>query len=141
MLGWREWAALPRLGIERFKVKVDTGARTTALHAEEIAVEGATVSFVLPFLDGRPRVSAPLVDRREIKNTGGVPEERFVVHTPIVMGRARWRIEVSLTSRANMTFEMILGRTAMRREHFLVDPARSFLQGEPRVKRLLQTGE
>ena len=134
-MGWREWVALPRLGIPRLKAKIDTGARTTALHAEEIEEDGEYTTFVLPFLDGRPRVRAVRVDQRAIKNTSGVPEERHVVRTALILGRQRYPIEVSLTSRANMAFEMILGRTAMRSGHFVVDPAKSFLQGEPRARR------
>ena len=138
-LGWREWVALPRLGLDRLKVKIDTGARTTALHAEEIEEDGEDTTFVLPFLDGRPRVRARRVDTREIRNTSGIAEERHVIRTPIVVGRLRYGIEVSLASRANMAFPMILGRTAMRGGHFLVDPARSFLQGEPRSPRRRQS--
>ena len=138
LIGWREWIGLPELGIPSLKAKVDTGARTSALHAERVeAFERAGarwVRFVVPLAGPDPH-EAPLADRRAIRNTGGVPEDRYVIETLLALGGRRWRIEVSLADRTAMGFDMILGRTAVRRRRLLVDPGRSFLAGEPRSAR------
>jgi hypothetical protein len=137
-IGWREWIALPELGIDRLKAKVDTGARTSALHA-----------FVVdPFThdDGRDWVrfgvhpdqrsiereifcEAPVLDQRIVRDSGGHREERFVIESELVIGVARFRIELTLTARDDMLFRMLLGRTAMR-GRFAVDPSRSYLLGK-----------
>lgn len=137
VFGWREWVAFPDLGADHIKAKIDTGARTSALHATHIELreqDGETVvDFVIPALGGRggQRCTAQHVDRRMIKNTSGFPEERLVIRTTLAIGGRRWPIEVSLTDRAAMRFDLILGRTAIRRHAILVDPGRSFLAGAP----------
>ncbi len=80
-------------------------------------------------------VHAPLVDEREIKNTGGVPERRLIVRTLLLLGQHRWQIEVSLANREKMEFDLILGRTAIRRRGILVDPGRSFVLAPPQIKK------
>jgi hypothetical protein len=132
-IGWREFIALPDLGIPRIRAKIDTGARTTALHATNQRVFSRDgdqwVEFHVP-VPGTPRTtrtSAPLAGRRMIKNTSGVPEERLVIRTTLVLGRRRWPIEVSLADRENMGFDVILGRTAVRRHRLLINPGRSYL--------------
>jgi hypothetical protein len=135
--GWREWVAFPDLGADHIKAKIDTGARTSALHATHISLreqDGETVvDFVIPALVGRGgrKCTAKHVDRRMIKNTSGNPEERLVIRTMLSIGGRRWPIDVSLTDRAAMRFDLILGRTAIRRHAILVDPGRSFLAGHP----------
>lgn len=133
-IGWRELIALPDLNIPEMKAKIDTGARTSALHAVDIETferDGEEwASFVVPRA-GRQRRSARLVDQRPIKNTSGIPENRMVVETTLLLGAHRWRIEASLANREKMEFELILGRTAIRRHGLLVDPGRSFLAGPP----------
>lgn len=139
-LGWREWGALPALGIARIKCKVDTGARTSALHA----------FFTQTYMDGgRRRVyfglhpdqlstdrvvecTADVADERIVSDSGGHREQRIVIITPLVIGDQELPIELTLTSRDSMRFRMLLGRAAMR-GHFTVDPAASFLAGEPRL--------
>jgi hypothetical protein len=136
-IGWREVVGLPELQIEQIKAKVDTGARTSALHAVDQEIferDGrAWIGFTVPSpSDGRPiACSAPVADRRAIKNTSGVPETRHIIRTELVMGQRRWHIEVSLSDRSEMEFDLILGRAALRRHRFVVNPGRSFLLGPP----------
>lgn len=136
-IGWREHVSLPDLGIATLRAKIDTGARTSALHAVDIEVfdqDGhAWVGFHVP-LPGKPRwkrCTARLVDQRPIKNTGGIPEHRYVVETTLILGHRHWRIEVSLADREKMEFDLLLGRTAIRGRRMLINPGRSFLAGPP----------
>ena len=136
-IGWREVIGLPDLGVARVVAKIDTGARTSAIHATRVKPfrrDGADwVRFHIPHSSGlRARdVEAPLLGTRPIKNTSGIHEERLVIETALVIGRRRWRIEVSLANRTRMALPIILGRTAIRRHRILVDPGRSFLLGKP----------
>lgn len=139
-IGWREVVGLPDLGIAELHAKIDTGARTSALHAVDLDVEDVDgqlwVSFAIPQpgKHGAERHRASVVDHRMIKNTSGVPEHRYVVRTTLVLGRRHWHIEVSLADREQMGLDMILGRTAIRGRRILVNPGRSFLAGPPRMK-------
>ena len=140
IIGWRELISLPDLGIGEMKAKIDTGARTSALHAENQEIferDGEQwVRFSIP-VPGKPRlttVEAPLLDRRNIKNTSGQPEQRLVVRTTLRMGKRHWHIDVSLADRKKMEFDIILGRTAIRGRGLLVDSGRSFLAGKPTIR-------
>lgn len=134
-IGWREWANLPDLGIEDIKVKVDTGARTSALHAFEVNtwVEGEQewVRFrIHPLQKNTELVNecvCPVLGRRQVTDSGGHTEERIVIRSDIVMGTRRWPIDITLTDRESMKFRMLLGRTAM--EGLFVDPNNSYLLG------------
>ena len=134
MIGWREWVALPQLGIERIKAKVDTGARTSALHAwniEPFERDGAPwVRFNLHPLQRNNRhiisCEAPIVDRRAVRNTGGKAEMRYVIETGVTLGNVSWPIEVTLTNRDKMGFRLLLGRSAVK-NRFLIDAGRSYL--------------
>ncbi len=133
IVGWREWVSLPALGVGRIKAKLDTGARTSALHAldQEIReVDGVRqVRFNAHALEGDQEAAvpcvAPLADCRWITNSGGVRERRFVITTLLGIGGETWEIELTLTNRDQMGFRMLIGREAMRRR-VIVDPARSF---------------
>jgi hypothetical protein len=137
IIGWREKIALPDLGIPSVHAKIDTGARTSAIHATHIRPfdrDGAPwVKFHIPHASGlRARdVEAPLLGERAVKNTSGEPQDRLVIETLLVIGNRHWQIEVTLADRANMAMPIILGRTAIRRRRILVDAGRSFLAGEP----------
>lgn len=134
-VGWREWASLPALGIEQIKVKVDTGARTSALHAFEVSSfqrDGREwVRFLIHPIQGDSdqvrECESPVLDRRQVTDSGGHREERPVIRTEVSMGGKTWPIEVTLTDRENMKFRMLLGRTGMN--NMVVLPGQSFLLG------------
>lgn len=144
-VGWREWFSLPELGIERIKAKIDTGARTSALHTffVEPYVENdrQMVRFGVRPLQKRNNVwmdcSCPVHDYREVCDSGGHREMRYVIYTPVQLGERIWPIEITLTNRDTMKFRMLLGRSAM--EGMIVSPDQSYLFGRPRRDQLKGT--
>ena len=137
-IGWREWVALPDLAVDWVKAKVDTGARSSTLHAWDIEIdEGAgRVRFTVhPLQDDDAIIvaaSAPLLEQREVRSSNGEVEIRPVISTVALVGGSSHAIELTLSNRDEMGFRMLLGRSAIRRR-FLVDPGRSFLGGGDRV--------
>jgi len=133
VIGWREVIGLPDLGIDALAAKIDTGARTSALHARSQTLfekDGVRwVRFKGPRFPGEADnwIELPVLEDRAIKNTSGIAEDRVVVRTLLRMGRRKWSVDISLADRENMGFEIILGRTAIRRHGLLVDSGRSFL--------------
>ena len=135
IIGWREWLALPELGVPGVKAKIDTGARSSALHVVDLVAfeENGRLQtrFILHPLRKRPDIAivctATVIDQRVVSDSGGHRERRFVIRTPVVLGSRRWPIELTLTNREDMLFRMLLGRTAMT--GLLIDPRRSFLFG------------
>ncbi|MGV2829696.1 ATP-dependent zinc protease family protein [Myxosarcina sp. GI1(2024)] len=135
VIGWREIIALPELGIDKIKAKIDTGARSSALHAFHIEKlqrdDKKIIRFQVHPLQRNSKTTitteAELLEYREVRNSGGVAQLRPVILTTIELGRQTWQIELTLTNRDVMGFRMLLGRQALR-HHFLVDPGKSFIQ-------------
>lgn len=136
VLGWREWVALPELGIPAIKAKLDTGARTSAIHAHDVRTfrrRGTRwVRFNVFPLQGRrePEIvcEARVIDERVVADSGGHRQKRLVIATELQAGESRLEIEVTITRRDSMRFRMLLGRTALG-GHFAVDPQASYLLG------------
>jgi len=133
--GWEEWIALPDLGLPAIKAKVDTGARTSALHAHDIEVFGPPskpkVRFNVHPIAGRDDISitcsAPLIDRREVTSSNGESEQRFVISTTLGVAGQSWPIDVTLTNRAGLSSRMLLGRQALS-EHINISATERRLQ-------------
>lgn len=136
-IGWREWVSLPELGIEHIKAKIDTGARTSALHAFSVRTftkQGIKmVRFRIHPYQRRKDVVveciAPVLDKRWVTDSGGHREQRYVIESSVKLGELVWPIELTLTNRENMKFRMLLGRTAMK-GRIRVNPGRSYLVGK-----------
>lgn len=149
VVGWREWVGLPDLGVEKIKAKIDTGARTSAIHAFEIRPfeRGGRpfVAFSLHPVQHRRRpvvaCEAPVIDERMVTSSNGKRERRYVIETAVRLGEESWTIEMTLANRDEMGFRMLLGRRALRRR-FVVDPGSSYklsgrkaaANGKPKAK-------
>lgn len=136
VLGWREWLCLPDLKIPAIKAKVDTGARTSALHAfklEPYEENGRNmIRFAIHPLQKRTDIilicTTEIFDYRRVSDSGGHYEMRYVIKTPVCIGNSMWDVEITLTDRETMQFRMLLGRTAME-DKIIVNPAASYLTG------------
>ncbi len=142
VVGWREWVALPALGIPAIKAKIDTGARSSSIHAFDVELfrrrRTHFVRFrVHPFQrDTETTVAAEarVLDHRHVRSSSGHADERPVIVTELELLGERWPIELTLANRDQMGFRMLLGREAFR-GRCLVDAARSFLAGRRKVRR------
>jgi hypothetical protein len=138
IIGWREWATLPELGIDHIKAKIDTGAKTSAIHAyrvNKLLVDGAPwAEFRLHPVQKRKhpeiRCRAPIVDERPVKSSSGHAEVRYVVSTLLKLGPVVRRVELTLTNRDEMGFRMLIGRQALKK-FFIVDSGLSYGLGDP----------
>ena len=136
LVGWREWVHLPDLSPSRLKAKIDTGARTSALHAHGLELipdnDGVLARFeILPIQgtnDESLVVEAEVLEERLVRSSNGVDELRPVIQTNLVLGEHNWQIEVTLSDRELMGFRMLVGRSALR-NRFMVDPNRSYCAG------------
>lgn len=141
VLGWREWVGLPALGITALKAKVDTGARTSALHAfrvESFEEQGRQrVRFAIHPLQKRTDLViecvADVLERRSVTDSGGHREMRYVIETPVRIGTREFPIELTLTDRDSMKFRMLLGRSALQ-DMYIIDPGRSYLMGRRKYR-------
>jgi len=134
LVGWRETLSLPSLGIEKINAKIDTGAKTSCLHAFKVESfmkdEALWVRFWLHPIQHNTDVEivceAEVIDERFVRDSGGHEESRYVIRSAVSIGGETWPIEMTLTNRENMAFRMLLGRTAMH-NRIVVDPEKSFL--------------
>jgi len=137
IVGWRELVRLPDLDTRAFRAKFDTGARTSALHAEDIEeISDGGVRFVRFSID-RPRVrndirrTVPVADHRLVTSSNGEVEMRYVIETDFQIGEHHYRIDLTLTQRGDMRYPMLVGRKALA-SRLLIDPAQSYLHGRPK---------
>ena len=143
VIGWREIVALPNLGISQIKAKIDTGARSSALHAFHVEKfqrdDQEMIRFqVHPYQrDSKHTVTAEaeLLEYREVRNSGGKAQLRPAILTTVELDCLQWQIELTLTNRDVMGFRMLLGRQAVR-DRFLVNPGKSFLQSNQHQKNI-----
>ncbi len=135
--GWEEWISLPSLGVPALRAKVDTGARTSALHAFDIETFGPSakpkVRFTVHPIPGRDDLvipcSAAIIDRREVASSNGEKELRYVIESTLSVNGHSWPIEITLTDRSSMTSRMLLGRQALK-DHISIVATDRFLQPE-----------
>ncbi len=133
IIGWREWIGLPKLKVKKIKVKIDTGARTSALHVSDISIHYKNdvpyVHFTIHPIQHQSsptiHAKAKLIEYRRVKSSSGHISTRPVIHTKFLLGEMKWEGEVTLVDRDLMGFRMLLGRQAVR-NRFLVHPGRSY---------------
>lgn len=137
-VGWREWVALPNVPVEWIKAKLDTGARSSAIHAFDLTEmdRGGElwVRYAVHPWQGSDAdsvvVESRVIDRREVRSSSGHAEERLVVPMAVTLGEHAITVEMTLSRRDEMGFRLLLGREALR-QGFLIDPSRSYTAGRP----------
>lgn len=142
VVGWREWVSLPELNIKRIKAKIDSGARSSSLHAFDVEVfyrrSRQLVRFGVHPLQRNTRktvtAEAEVLDFRKVKSSGGHETFRPVILTDLELHGQRWQIELTLANRDEMGFRMLLGRQALRRR-FVIDPGSSYVTGDRKTRR------
>ena len=141
IVGWREWISLPDLGIKSIKSKMDTGARTSALHTYFIEpVDNSDRPMVRFGVHPKQKsdkngiiCTADIIDQRRIVDSGGHPELRYIIRTSVMVAGRKWPIDLSLTNREQMRFRLLIGRSAIS-ENLIIDPQLSFTLGRPLKK-------
>jgi len=137
-IGWKEWCALPELNIREIKAKIDTGARTSALHAQVLSISEYEGQRFIRFkvyphqgeLHSAKICKARLIANRYVMSSSGHREKRYVIRTTLTVGKTSFVTDITLTDRSPLRFRMLLGRMALRK-NFLIDPARTHVQGRP----------
>lgn len=146
ILGWKEWFAFKDLGLPAIKGKIDTGARTSSLHAfniETFTIDGENfVKFDIHPLQKNKQIVctciAEVVDYRYVSDSSGKKEKRYVIKSLLTTGKINLLIEVTLANRDSMTFRMLMGREAVKKLGMLVNPSKAFLQGKIRKSEALK---
>jgi len=136
LVGWREWCALPALNLPAIKAKLDTGAKTSALHAYDIERyrkrNKELVKFCIHPIQGNRQIvvcsQSEIIDQRTITSSNGHREHRYVILENVQLGHMTWPIELTLSNRDPLKFRMLLGRDALK-HRVIINPARSFCQG------------
>lgn len=144
VIGLREWVALPDLGISQMIAKVDSGAKTSALHASNISTferDGQDWVRFDAHVGSRSKqktrtCEARLIDLKRIKSSNGQLQERFVIRTPLVLGDRSWLVDFTLTCRKAMRYRMLLGCTAMQDAQLVINPGLRFVQDKPQTDTL-----
>ena len=144
IVGWQEWISLPELNLPLIKAKIDTGAKTSSLHAYDIkhfTKDGKKyVRFKVHPIKGSRRTvvecEAPLVDKRHVRSSSGHKQHRPIILARITLAHASWDIEINLTNRDYMGFRMLLGRAAL--SNMMVDPSNRSLHGRYSKKQVLE---
>ncbi len=138
IIGWKEWLSLPELGILFIKAKIDTGAKTSALHASSIKIKtirGQKIAcFTIEPLPNRPDIivscESKVTDERIVSDSSGNREKRYVIQSQLHIAGREWPIEITLANREKMSVKMLIGRSAMK--YLMVDPAKVYLLGRPK---------
>ncbi len=146
IIGWKEWFSLDCLGLPAIKGKIDTGAKTSSLHAfniESFYIEDVEyVKFDIHPLQKNKKLTrscvARVIEQRMVSDSGGKKEKRFVIKSDVNIGKTKIRIELTLTNRDTMAFRMLLGREAIKQSKMLVDISKSFAQGKIKRKEVLK---
>ena len=142
-VGWKEWVALPDLGISSIKAKIDTGARTSALHTYKMEIfernNKEYVRFWIHPIQKKQDIfvccEAEVQDKRTVKDSGGHAEERYVITTNLLINNQEFPIELTLTNREDMLFRLLLGRTALNTGNMIINPGISYLTGKKHKKK------
>lgn len=138
VIGWEEWCVFPELDLPAVKVKIDTGAKTSALHADHLEVfqkDGVEhIRFTVhPIRRNRKIIrvcEAPIIDHRDVTSSNGKREKRYVIRTTFKFGEHEFEADLTLTTRYGMAFRMLLGKEALKAGKFLVDPAKGYIFGK-----------
>jgi hypothetical protein len=128
VVGWKEHVSFPKLKLGPLVAKIDTGARTSALHADKIEVVGKRVRFMI---EGK-RFAAPSMGLKHVKSSNGLSETRAVIRATLQLGSIVMKTEITLTDRTDMGVPMLLGRNSLK-SLFVVNPSKTFMLSRRKV--------